>query len=448
MPLSRHTLAFAVCLSASSIASAADPWTLVEVLTPPAEAGYQAYESLGFGKAVAMSDQWLAVSIDNGRCDSSGTSPRGTVAMYRYDELSGSYDYRYQLCGTGSVWCLAFWNDWLVLGVPGRDGVPGDSGTSGVLDFYKLGTDGEQWNRLQTVAGSDNSQIGRAIAISGGVAVAGDWTYNDRRGRILSWRLDSAGTQWSAETTLLPPGPPLMPRIQPNERFGEYVALDVRGCLAPTCTAPLDALLVQSRSGLHSYERTAAGWGSRTMIAPSRGTQSGSMQLSMNAFVAVAGASVLLNDPSAPCAGQGYEAVRVLERVRGSASLRSLAFACPGQLGIDSMAMTPTRSAVTGVKSEFVLSMPDVPAIQVGTASTWNVFGNPVRAQPTDFVVDLNRTPEAYAATGYPHFHPEFAGDYFGAGLAVTASRLAVGATFKESFWGIFGDGYVAIYSR
>lgn len=447
-----RTVSLATLLGCSALATAAEPWALTQVLRPPTEAGYQPYEMLGFGGAVAMTGEWLAISMRSGRCElPTGAPADGTVVMYRYDEASGSYAYQYQLCGTGNVQSVAFWNDWMMLGVPARDGVPGDDGTSGVIDFYKLDADGNQWSRVQTVAGTGNAQIGRATAIAGGVAVAGDWTYDDRRGRVFSWRLNASGTQWNAETTMLPPRSPLQPRILPDERFGEFVALDVRGCRAPNCTSPLDALLVQSRSGLHSYERLSAGFGTPTLIQPARGTSSGSMQLSMNAYIAVAGISVTANELNSPCpsaAGQFHAAVRVLERIPGSAALSARAVACPTQLGIESMATWPARSAVTGVKTEFVFSMPDLPAAQIGTVSTWSLFGNPLRARPTDFVVDLNLTPEAYAATGLPHYNPQIVGDYFGIGLAAVERRMAVGATFREGFWGLYGDGYVAIYSR
>jgi hypothetical protein len=447
-PMLRNAVA-ALSLACSPLAAAADPWSLDQVLYAPAEAGYQPYELVGFGHVVAMEGEWLAVGVRSGRCSS--TTVIGTVAMYRLDPLTGEYGYRYQLCGTGEVADMALSNGWLMLGAPHRDGVPGDDMTSGVLDFYRLDASGEQWTLSQTIPGTGHDTIGRSIAMSGGVAVVGDWLYNELRGRVLSWRLNNAGTQWIADATLLPPISVTTPRVARDERFGVSVALDVRGCRAPTCTAPLDALLVQSRSGLHSYERLASGWGSRTLVKPARGTTTGIAALSMNAYVAVAGAQSAANDPEAPCGStaQIQYSVRVLSRVPGSAALQSRSFACPAELGIPSQAMAPGNTALTGLKSEFLFAMPDIPAARIGTVSSWDLLGNPTRATPTDVVADLDHTTAAWTATGSgSFFNPNTWGDGFGLGLAATADRLAVGAPVKETSWGITLDGYVAIYTR
>lgn len=444
----RNTLT-ALSLACTPTVSSAAPWSLSQVLYAPAEAGYQPYELVRFGGSVAMDGDWLAVSVHSGRCE--GTETPGTVAMYRRDPLTGQYIYRYQLCGTDEVHDMAAWNGWLMLGQPFRDGVPGDSGTSGTVQFYRLSGDGEQWTLAQTVAGHDNRTIGRSIAMSGGVAVVGDWLYNQTRGRVLTWRLNSAGTQWIAEPTLYPQQLITQPRVSPGEQFGISVALDIRGCRAPTCTDPLDALLVHSRSALHTYERLANGWGARSSVEPARGTSAGPAAVSINRFVAVGGATADANEPLSPCgtSAQIQSMVRVLARVPGSAALQPRSFACPAELRIPSQATSPGATALTGVKSELLFAMPDVPAALIGTVSTWSLVGSPQRATPTDVVVDIDHTTAAYEATnGTSLFSPNAWGDYFGAGLAVTPDRLAVGAPVKEGFWHITLDGYVAIYSR
>lgn len=450
------TVRFARAIASTSLlwsvaAVAADPWTHVALLKPPAEAGYLPYESVGYGLAVAMSDDWLAVSARHGRCTTaSGVIRDGSVILYRHDEASGGFVYAQQLCDTGTVVSMSLSGDWLMIGSPLRDGVPGDDGMSGVVSFHRLDRALQTWNRVQTAAGHGHGQLGTAVAMQGGVAVAGESAYDAGRGHVHSWRLDAGGTQWIAETTLTPGGL-LAPRTETGEFFGGAVALDISGCRAPTCTSPLDALVVQSRSGLYSYERVASGWGSRTLLVPARGTTTGS-SLAINARLVLAGAKMIPGDASAPCGGNGNAdegGLRVLSRQPGSAALRAKGFACPAQLGVSPMRTIPGRAVFTSRDaSEFTFSLPDVPADHIGTVSTWDLLGSSQTITPTDFVADPNFTPEYYAATGLGHYHPQSAGDNFGSGLAVLPQRMAVGATFREGFWGLLGEGYVVIYTR
>lgn len=446
----RLACAIASTLLWSTAAVAAEPWRLTTVLKPPAEAGYVPYESVGFGLAVAMSDDWLAVSAGQGRCETPAGVTRGSVILYRHDPMSDEFVYVQQICDTGTTGAIALWNDWLLVGSPNRDGVPGDDEMSGIVSFHRLDRAQQRWNPVQTSAGHGHGQLGKAVAMQGGVAVAGESSYDAARGHVHSWRLNAAGTLWIAETTLAPGGP-LTPRIEPNESFGSSVALDISGCRSSTCVAPLDALLVQSRAGLYSYERLATGWGSRTLVPPARGTTTGP-SVAINAGLAVAGANMIYGDPAARCAGGANPdagGLRILTRQPGSAALRAKGFACPQQLGISPMRSVLARSAFTSREStEFSFSLPDFPADRIGTVSTWELLGTSQAITPTDFVADLNYTPEYYAVTGSGLYNPSSTGDNFGEGLAVLPRRMAVGATFREGFWGLTGEGYVAIYER
>ena len=85
-------------LCAAAVANAA-PWEPDTILTGQ-DAGYGAYDSIGFGYEVAMSPEWLAVGAVSGFCVSpAGVVDGGSVLMYRYDKVTGQYTYTQQICG-------------------------------------------------------------------------------------------------------------------------------------------------------------------------------------------------------------------------------------------------------------------------------------------------------------------------------------------------------------
>lgn len=435
-------------------AHAADPWTQAQVLTPPVEAGYTAMSSIGFGRVVAMTKDWLAVSAPSGYCTQPTGQVSSTVLMYRYDAATQSFLYSQQLCGTGRVASIGLSNGWMITGSPYDDDTPGDGTQHGRVRFYQLGGANPQWSLVQSEVGAVDSLMGTSVAMAGGVAAAGESGYNDHRGRVQTWRLNSLGTAWLSEGYLGPSLSPLGPRIAPDEGFGSHLALDVAGCRAPGCSKPHDTLIVQSRSGLHSIERLASGWGSRSLMKPARGTTTAFSEVAVNGSIAVAGAIVQSDntgDSPCPWIGPDYYTVmtRVLTRTPGSAHLVSKGFACMDRLGVTPVRSGNAKLAVAPKGGEFVVGMPEYPASYIGVAATWDLSGTGGSIQPTDFVTDLDYTESYYAATTPSSLYfTGFTGDYFGSSVAVLSDRLAVGAPFYNAFIGTFGAGYVVIYTR
>jgi hypothetical protein len=435
-------------------AHAADPWVQSQLLTPPVEAGYTSMSSIGFGRVVAMTDEWLAVSAPSGYCTQPTGLVYGVVVMYRYDRAAQQFVYAEQVCGTGRVASIALVDGWMVTGSPYEDDTPGDGTQHGRVRFFKLGGATPQWTLVQSAAGEVDSLMGTSVAIAGGVVAAGEPGFNDTRGRVQTWRLNAMGTAWVSEGYLGPAVSPLTPRIAPDEGFGAELALDVGGCRAPSCSRPHDTMIVQSRSGLHSIERLASGWGSRALLKPARGTTTAYSPVAVNRSIAVAGAIVMSDnagDSPCPWIGPDYYSVatRVLSRTSGSAHLTSKGFACMDRLGVTPLRSGNANVAVQPRGGEFVVGIPDYPASYVGVVATWDLSGVGGTIQPTDFVVDLDLTEDYYALTpdSYQYF-PGFTGDYFGSGVAVLGDRLAVGAPFYNAFIGTQGAGYVVVYTR
>lgn len=435
-------------------AQAAEPWVQAQVLTPPPEAGYTPTSSIGFGHVVAMSDEWLAVSAPGGDCNwRPGSGGSGSVLMYRYDRVAQAHVYAQQLCATGGVRSLALWKNWMLAGAPHVDDTPGDDVQHGRVHFYRLDRATLQWTLVQSADGASDSLMGYSVALQGGVAVAGESGYLESRGRVQTWRLDASGTSWISEGHLGPNPSPLSPRVTPGEGFGSYLALDVSDCRAPTCTRPHDTLIVQSRSGLHSIERLASGWGSRALLKPVRGTGTAFTPVAVNGAIAVASALVASDDAAqSPCPwiGPDYYSLmtRVLTRTPGSAHLASKGFACVDQLGLAPLRGGNAKLAVMPRRAEFVVGLPDYPANYLGVVATWELAGPGGSIRPTDFVVDLDYTGDYHAATSSSFYLPGLAGDYFGSGVAALEDRLAVGAPFYNGLVGALGAGYVVVYTR
>jgi hypothetical protein len=435
-------------------AYAAGPWVQAQVLTPPVEAGFTSMSTIGFGRVVAMSDEWLTVAAPAGSCTSPTGHLSGTVLIYRYDSATQGFVYSQQLCGTGGVESIALWNGWMVMGSPHDDDTPGDNSQHGRVRFYKLSGATQQWSLTQSAAGAFDSLLGTSVAIGGGVIAAGESGYNEHRGRVQTWRLNTMGTAWVSEGYLGPAVSPLTPRVAPDEGFGSDLALDVGGCRAPSCAKPHDTMIVQSRSGLHSIERLASGWGSRALVKPARGTTTAFSPVAINGSIAVAGAIVMSDntgDSPCPWIGPDYysQMTRVLTRTPGTAHLTSKGFACMDQLGVTPLRSGGVNVAVPPQGSEFVVGIPEYPASYLGVVATWDLSGAGGTIQPTDFVVDLDYTEAYYAATSQSFLYtPSFTGDYFGGSVAVLNDRLAVGAPFYNAFIGALGAGYVVVYTR
>lgn len=441
-------------LAAAFSIQAAEPWQPMQILTPPAGAGYNALSQIGFGRVVAMSDQWLAVAAPAASCPSPAGNNYGAVLMYRFEAATPGFEYTQQLCNTGIVYSIALSDEWLVLGSPYDDDTPGDGEQHGRLRFFQLSGATPQWTLRQTAVGAADGLLGTSVAIDGGVVAAGELGYNDHRGRVQSWRLNAIGTAWVSEGYLGPGLSPLDWRVSPNEGFGSALALNISGCRAPSCPRPHDTLIVQSRSGLHSVERLASGWGSRELVKPVRGTGTAFSPVAVNDSIAVASAIVTSGDVGdSPCPWIGPDFVtsmtRVLTRTGGSAHLRAKGFACLDQLGVSPLRSASATVALAAQGSEFVVGSRDFPADYVGIVATWELVGASGRIVPTDFVVDLDYTEAYHAATAPSTFYdPRFTGDYFGAGLARFGDRLAVGAPMYNALLNGFGAGYVVIYTR
>lgn len=449
----RSLLASSILASAFG-AQAADPWVQAQVLTPPVEAGYTSMSTIWFGRVVAMTDGWLAVAAPQGTCSSPTGQAAGTIVMYRYDAATQGFVYSQQLCGTRGVASIALSDGWLLAGSPYEDDTPGDGTQHGRVRFYQLGGATQQWTLVQTAAGAVDSLMGTSVALDGGVAAAGESGYNDHRGRVHTWRLNALGTAWLSEGYLGPALSPLSPRVGPDEGFGSHLALDVRACRAPSCTKPHDTMIVQSRSGLHSIERLAAGWGSRALVKPARGTTTAFSPVAINTSIAVAGAIVQSDnggDSPCPWIGPDYYSVmtRVLTRTPGSAHLAPKGFACMDRLGLTPLRSGNAKLAVMPNGSEFVVGIPEYPASYLGVAATWDLSGPGGTIQPTDFVTDLDYTEDYYAATSSSTLYfTGFTGDYFGGSVAALEDRLAVGAPMYNAFIGTYGAGYVVVYTR
>jgi hypothetical protein len=447
----RSLLVSAVVLPVFGV-HAAEPWVQAQVLTPPTEAGYTALSLINFGRDVAMWEGWLAVTAPSGACAGPAGQLLGTVLMYRYDAATQGFVYSQQVC-SGYTDVVRLGNGWMVAGNRYRDATTGDGAYHGRVSFFKLNEATQQWSLTQTAdGGTDRGFLGSSVAIAGGVVAAGEPGYDENRGRVHTWRLNALGTAWISEGTIGPSVSPLTPRVSPDEGFGNNLALDVRGCRAPSCSKPHDTMIVPSRSGLHSIERLASGWGSRALLKPARGTTTPLGPVAINGAIAVGGTSVSSDNPGdSPCPPNGAETystmARVLARSNGSAHLAPKGFACMDRLGL-----APLRSsiafAVSPQGNEFVVGTPDLPSTYLGVVSTWDLSGAGGAIQPTDFVVDLDYTQAYYEASSHSlRYQPNITGDYFGSSVALLDDRLAVGAPFFNGFTG-YAAGYVVIYSR
>jgi hypothetical protein len=446
----RSLLVSAVVLPVFGV-HAAEPWVQAQVLTPPTEAGYTALSLINFGRDVAMWEGWLAVTAPSGACAGPAGQLLGTVLMYRYDAATQGFVYSQQVC-SGYTDVVRLGNGWMVAGNRYRDATTGDGAYHGRVSFFKLNEATQQWSLTQTAdGGTDRGFLGSSVAIAGGVVAAGEPGYDENRGRVQTWRLNALGTAWVSEGYIGPAVSPLIPHVASDEGFGTHLALDVRGCRAPSCSKPHDTMVVQSRSGLHSIERLASSWGSRALLKPARGTTNPLGLVAINGSIAVGGASQIVDSPGdSPCppVAASYSAMaRVLSRTPGSAHLAHKGFACMDRLGV-----APLRSsiafALSPQGSEFVVGTPDMPSSYIGVVSTWDLSGPGGGIRPTDFVVDLDYTQAYYAATSQSFYYdPNVTGDYFGSSVALLDDRLAVGAPFYNGFIG-YAAGYVVVYTR
>jgi hypothetical protein len=98
--------------------------------------------------------------------------------------------------------------------------------------------------------------------------------------------------------------------------------------------------------------------------------------------------------------------------------------------------------------TEFHVGIPDYPAENIGTVSSWDLVGANNTVMPTDFVADPNLTADYSAQYPGTLYHPSFTGDMFGISIAVRSRWMAVGAPIYNALIPTLGAGYVAIYER
>lgn len=433
-------------LAGSPLTASAAPWSMQQMLTAPAEAGYTGDEKVGFGHELALGGRWLAAGAYSGYCVTPiGNTEGGSVLMYRYSSTSQSFEFVQEICGSGRGESMAIWDDWLLLGYPHQDNSPGDGVHNGRVSFLRWDESIGQWLVVQTADGAADSLMGHSVAMENGVAVAGEPGYRDGRGRVRSWRLSADGQRWVDEGWVNGPPPP----TELEEGFGSALDIDIRHCRAPSCRRPLDALVVVSRSALYSFERLANGWAPPVTIDPVAGTAAAFNAVAINESLVVTPALMEADDPLAPCAVTTWSSeVRVLARQPGSVGLQDQGFACRDQLGLTPTQQFVGKVALSPREAEFHFSIPDAPAVMLGVVSSWNAGPGGTGLLPADVIVDPDLTTVTYTNTQDGLYSPALTGDWFGRGLAVQARRMAIGAPYYNALNTGLGSGYVVIYGR
>lgn len=432
----------AATLGLAAATAQAQPWQLQQLILPPFETAQQINAYAGFGRTVALSGDWLAVGVPFWQCSG---GPPGAVLMYR---LGSDHQYRHvqTLCNVGPGTSIAIDGDSMVVGWSHYDATPGDDLYTGRVSFLRWNPALQHWAIAGIRDGYATGLLGSSVAMRNGVVIAGESGYGQGHGRIRSWRW--AGAFVIEETPVLPPQVPfpIRPGNEP-EGFGSQVDLDLRGCVGD-CSEPLDALVTLGRSGVYTAARTSAGWGPLALKKPLRGTKTAFSDIAINDSLVVTTMQMFGDDPDSPCATDIWRTeVRLLQRLPGSENLREIGILCR-----DQMPFGPGPQFVNEVELDdrgpvFHFSLPDEPALMEGVVSTWAMD---VRGRPelVDALVDPDLVTVRWEETGLFAYNPDFAGDYFGDGLAIDGDRMAIGAPMRNALLSTLGSGYVVIYRR
>jgi len=416
----------------------AQTWNLHTVIDPPLLPDVDPADHMGFGTAVSVgSTPWLVVGAPLADCANSAGP--GTIAdtgrIFIYKRVNGVWNYHQSFCASSPVQnarygsALDVSQSWLIVGAPGAA-----SDIQGTVEMFYLDKVTQQWSRQLTTVGGVGSQLGHSVAIDRGLAVAGEPGYNAQRGRLRTWKLD--GSTVTAQPHYAPAG------LVDTDRYGRKVAVQSNGCELPTCTSFTDVVVAiggspgVTTSKLYIAKRNAGAWQASQTIFPPVGAEfNWPGTLDVSHYQVVATMNIQTASPAIGCpAGR---AVRVYYRSGGN--FTSLGDACPPP----TQALTSFGSAVAADRGTtwFYASatdsgLPGTPsALEPATVSTF--AGHPAIGY-IDSVQELNLAP---AGTALEAFN-----DNFGASISAWSTYMAVGAPWKNPYFGFPGIGYVAVY--
>jgi hypothetical protein len=415
---------------------AAQPsWTLQTVIDPPVLPDVDPTDHMAFGYAVAMGSAWMVVGAPSADCPDTAV-PGNTIPdagrIFVYKRVSGVWQYHQSFCATGPVqhgrygFAVDIYLSSFIVGAPGAT-----ASANGLVDIFRLDKATGSWSRQLSTSGAAGGALGQSVALSQGLAIAGEPYYNTQRGRIRTWRITGSGI--TPELAYAPAG------LVDYDRYGKKVSLHASGCALPGCTSLLDVAAVLGGSRVYVATRNAGAWQASQSLIASSGAQFGAynMAVDVSHYQMLVSMQVTTAGPAIGC--PVGPAVRVFNRDSGG-TFSLTGDACPPP--VDELITFGTAVAADRATHQFMVASPDnysfgsAPVPEPASVSTFDGY---LGVTYVDSVMELSLAP---AGSG-----PEQYNDRYGYGISQYGSYMAVGAPWMHIFTAAPGIGYVAVYN-
>lgn len=409
----------------------AQAWVVAQLMEPDGLPGVGPTSPVGFGTAVSLgSPGWLMVSAPWASCESAHGPVPNAGRVYVFRVIAGEWQLHQSLCSTEPQSQAVFGGkidasgSWMVVGAYAhRHDEPFD----GRVELYRLDAATQRWRFHAAKIGRDRGLLGSAVAIDGGLAVAGEHGYDEWRGRVHTWRI--VGDDAIADAPYAPAG------LDAYSHYGSDLGVVSKVCAGPACT-PVDLLAALGANGIHVARRAGAAWQAAQVIWPPMNARFDIGALDLGAEVLAATLTIDAHSTGTPCAAG--TSVRVFRR-RGSA------FAFDGEACRPSEANENFGATIALARDSGVMA---VSAPDGTSAPDSTVPGRVITYETAAAVTPIDTQYELSLAPGPTSGASQVYDDAFGAALSVSDTHLAVGAPWSHELWWSRGRGYVIVYGK